>query len=61
MIKVTKIKCLEGYRLRATFSDGNERDVTRWAKFTSADETVASVDSNGNVSIIGPGEGANGQ
>ena len=22
MIKVTKIKCLEGYRLRATFSDG---------------------------------------
>jgi hypothetical protein len=44
--------------VRATFSDGEERDVTRWAKFTSADETVASVDPNGNVSIVGPGEGA---
>lgn len=44
--------------VRAQYSDGRERDVTRWAKFTSADETVASVDANGNVSIIGPGEGA---
>jgi hypothetical protein len=45
-------------RVRATFSDGKERDVTRWAKFTSADETVATVDGNGRVSVIGPGEGA---
>jgi hypothetical protein len=44
--------------VRATFSDGEERDVTRWAKFTSTDETVAAVDPNGNVTIIGPGEGA---
>lgn len=44
--------------VRATFSDGTQRDVTRWAKFTSADETVANVDAHGNVSIIGPGEGA---
>lgn len=44
--------------VRASFDDGQERDITRWAKFTSADETVASVDPNGNVSIIGPGEGA---
>jgi hypothetical protein len=44
--------------VRASFSDGEERDVTRWAKFTSTDETVASVDPNGNVSIIGAGEGA---
>lgn len=44
--------------VRATFSDGTERDVTRWAKFTSADETVASVDSAGKVSIVGPGQGA---
>jgi hypothetical protein len=44
--------------VRATFTDGQERDVTRWAKFTSADETVASVDGAGNVSIVGPGEGA---
>jgi len=44
--------------VRATFDNGQERDVTRWAKFTSADETVASVDANGTVSVIGPGEGA---
>ena len=44
--------------VRATFSDGQEKDVTRWAKFTSADETVASVDAAGNVAIVGPGEGA---
>jgi hypothetical protein len=44
--------------VRAKFSDGTERDVTRHAKFTSTDETVASVDGVGTVSIIGPGEGA---
>src|SRR5690606_26108971 len=44
--------------VRAKFSDGSERDVTRHAKFTSTDETVASVDGAGKVSIIGPGEGA---
>ena len=44
--------------VRATFSDGQEKDVTRWAKFTSADETVASVDATGNVSIVGSGAGA---
>jgi hypothetical protein len=45
-------------KVRAKFSDGVERDVTRWAKFTSTDETVASVDGFGNVSVIGPGAGA---
>jgi len=44
--------------VRAKFSDGSERDVTRHAKFTSTDETIASVDGVGTVSIIGPGEGA---
>lgn len=44
--------------VRAKFSDGAERDVTRWAKFTSTDETVASVDGAGNVAVIGSGEGA---
>lgn len=42
----------------ARFSDGREKDVTRWAKFTSADETVATVDTGGDVSIVGSGEGA---
>lgn len=47
-----------GLKVRARFSDGNERDVTRWAKFGSADETVAQVDGAGRVRVLGPGEGA---
>jgi hypothetical protein len=45
-------------RVTARFTDGRERDITRWARFTSADETVALVDGSGFVSVIGPGEGA---
>ena len=50
----------ENLRLRVTarFSDGRDRDVTRWAKFTSADETVATVEGDGKVTVIGSGEGA---
>lgn len=44
--------------VRATYSDGRTEDVTSWAKFTSADETVASVNEAGKVSVIGSGEGA---
>jgi len=42
----------------ARYSDGSTRDVTRWARFTSADETVATVDPAGGVSVIGHGSGA---
>jgi len=42
----------------ARYSDGSTRDVTRWARFTSADETVATVDPAGGVSVIGHGAGA---
>lgn len=42
----------------ASFSDGTTLDVTRWAKFTSTNETVAKVSKNGEVEIIGYGEGA---
>jgi hypothetical protein len=45
-------------QVTAKYSNGTERDVTRWAKFTSADETVASVDSAGKVSVIGSGQGS---
>ncbi len=45
-------------KVRAKFSDGLERDVTRWAKFTSTDQTVAEVDDTGHVKVLGPGEGA---
>lgn len=42
----------------ARYSDGRTEDVTRWAKFTSSDESIALVDDSGLVQVIGPGEGA---
>ncbi len=42
----------------AHFSDGHTEDATRWAKYTSVDSNVASVDERGRVKIIGPGKGA---
>ena len=42
----------------ARYDDGSTRDVTRWARFTSADETVATVDPAGRVSVVGHGAGA---
>ena len=45
--------------VRAFFSDGTERDVTRWARFASTDATVAEVDeATGLAKVIGHGEGA---
>jgi Protein of unknown function (DUF1549)/Protein of unknown function (DUF1553)/Bacterial Ig-like domain (group 2) len=40
----------------ALYSDGHQEDVTRWAKFDSGDEGVASVDNNGLVTMHGYGE-----
>lgn len=40
----------------AVYSDGHTADVTRWAKFDSGDEGVASVDNNGHVVMHGYGE-----
>src|SRR5579859_4880577 len=40
----------------AIFSDGHTADVTRWAKFDSGDEFVASVDNSGHVVMRGYGE-----
>ncbi len=42
----------------AVYEDGSTLDVTDWAKFASADETIALVDENGSIEIIGNGEGA---
>ncbi|MCS1406931.1 MAG: hypothetical protein M2R45_00087 [Verrucomicrobia subdivision 3 bacterium] len=44
--------------VRAYFDNGRYEDVTRWAKFSSANESVVCVDENGRVEIIGYGEGA---
>ena len=40
----------------AIFSDGHIADVTRWAKYDSGDEGVATVDNNGRVVMHGYGE-----
>ncbi len=45
-------------RVTAHFTDGSSADVTRWAKYGSADETVAHVEDDGQVSIKGSGETA---
>ncbi|NNE90643.1 MAG: DUF1549 domain-containing protein, partial [Verrucomicrobiales bacterium] len=42
----------------AHYSDGSVEDVTTWARFTATDETAASVDEAGTVSVIGHGQGA---
>jgi hypothetical protein len=45
-------------RVRATYSDGHSEDVTRWAKFNSSEDLVASVDAGGKVTVAGYGEAA---
>jgi len=42
----------------AYYSDGRQEDVTRWARFSTADATVANTSSDGLVSVIGHGQGA---
>jgi hypothetical protein len=44
--------------VHAFFSDGHSEDVTRWAKYTSANETVSQVNEAGLVKVVGFGEGA---
>ena len=44
--------------VRARYSDGRTEDVTRWVKWSSADESVCRVDETGKTPVIGPGEGA---
>ena len=44
--------------VRATYSDGRSEDVTRWVRFASANEGVATVDNWGLVKMNGAGEAA---
>ncbi len=44
--------------VRAHFTDGHAEDVTQWARYTSSNESVAQVDDQGLVSVIGHGEAA---
>ncbi|WZP01001.1 DUF1553 domain-containing protein [Isosphaeraceae bacterium EP7] len=42
--------------VQARFSDGRVEDVTRWARFSGADDSVAKVDESGRVTVEGSGE-----
>ncbi len=44
--------------VRAWYSDGKSEDVTRWAKFASTEELIASVDDGGQIKTNGHGEAA---
>lgn len=44
--------------VRASYSDGKSRDVTRWARFSSTEETIVGVDGTGLVTVGSHGEAA---
>lgn len=44
-------------KVLAHFNNGSVQDVTRWAKYTANDTSVATVDEDGKVKIVGRGEG----
>lgn len=44
--------------VRAYYSDGTSQDVTRWAKYSSAEDLVAGVNLDGKVTVTGHGEAA---
>jgi hypothetical protein len=44
--------------VRGWYSDGHSEDVTRWGKFTSTEDLVATVDQEGKARVTGRGEAA---
>jgi hypothetical protein len=44
--------------VRAWYSDGHSEDMTRWAKFNSSEDMVATVNADGKVNVAGHGEAA---
>src|SRR5579871_1470351 len=44
--------------VRVRYSDGHSEDVTRWVKFGTSDNSVATVDDFGKVKMMGHGEAA---
>jgi Protein of unknown function (DUF1553)/Protein of unknown function (DUF1549)/Bacterial Ig-like domain (group 2) len=45
-------------KITAFFNDGHQEDVTRWAKYTAGNSSVATVDDDGAVKVNGHGEGS---
>jgi hypothetical protein len=52
------LKATQQFVVLAHFNDGHVEDATRWAKYTSANMSVASVDERGKATIVGSGEAA---
>jgi hypothetical protein len=44
-------------KVTAFFNDGKNEDVTRWVRYTSGNQSVATVDTDGKVKVVGKGEG----
>jgi hypothetical protein len=44
--------------VRATYSDGSTEDVTRWARFGSSEDLIATVNEDGFATVTGNGEAA---
>ncbi len=44
-------------KVTAFFNDGHQEDVPRWTKYTAGNTSVATVDDNGAVKVVGNGEG----
>jgi hypothetical protein len=55
---VLKPEAAQQLAVRATFADGHTEDVTRWAKYTSANESVCQIGERGEAKVAGFGEGA---
>jgi hypothetical protein len=53
---ITKPGDEQQLRVVAHFNNGVAQDVTRWAKYTANDTSVATVDDDGKVKIVGRGE-----
>jgi len=54
--RLAEVEASQQLRVVAHYSDGSERDVTRWARFDSLDEAVLSVTPEGLVAVVGRGQ-----
>ena len=55
LIEYTQTGTLKPIKVMATYSDGTERDVTRWCLFMSSNDAVVSIDDQGQVKANRPG------
>jgi hypothetical protein len=53
-VKLTK-SATQQLVVRANYSNGSYEDVSRWVKYATTDDSVATVDDNGRITITGPG------